>query len=166
MFLLVAEFAHLFPWLVAPEVEGTWLQSLGQQLHHCEWEGLHFWDLIQPFFMFIVGVAMPMSFAKRKAKGSLDSDILKHVVKRSILLLVLGWALYCIDPGRIVLRFDNVLAQLSITYLLAYLVMKRPVWFQISFSIILLLINEALYRFFAVEGFNQAFVPGENFNLI
>ena len=30
---------------------------------------MHFWDLIQPFFMFIVGVVMPYSFARRWARG-------------------------------------------------------------------------------------------------
>lgn len=163
MFLLVAEFAHLFPYFVAPEMEGTIIQTIGEQLHHCEWIGLHFWDLIQPFFMFIVGVAMPFSFAARKKKGDIGKDITKHVLKRSLLLLVIGWALYCIDPGKIVFRFQNVLAQLSVTYLLAYLVMKKPAWFQISFSIFLLALTEVLYRGFWVEGFTSAFTPGENF---
>ncbi|MCK5820732.1 MAG: DUF5009 domain-containing protein [Bacteroidales bacterium] len=163
MFLLIAEFAHIFPYLVVPEFEGNLIYGLGQQLHHCEWEGLHFWDLIQPFFMFIVGVAMPLSFAKRSAKGDSRSSIISHVLKRSALLLLLGWALYCIDPGKIVFRFQNVLAQLSVTYLLAFLVMKKPVWFQISFSIALLILTEALYRFFSVGGFDQPFVAGHNF---
>lgn len=163
MFLLIAEFAHLFPYLVAPEVEGTIIHTLGEQLHHCEWEGLHFWDLIQPFFMFIVGVAMPFSFANRRKRGSSNRSILKHVLTRSALLLFLGWALYCIEPGRIEFRFQNVLAQLSVTYLLAYVVMNKPAWFQIVFSFGLLVLTELLYRFFWVDGFQQAFIPGENF---
>jgi len=163
MFLLIAEFANLFPYLVAPELEGTFIYALGTQLHHCEWQGLHFWDLIQPFFMFIVGVAMPLSFAKRAARGDSGKSITRHVLKRSALLLLFGWALYCIDPGRIEFHFQNVLAQLSVTYLLAFLVMKKPVWFQISFSIALLLLSEALYRFFPLDGFDQPFVAGHNF---
>ncbi len=163
MFLLIAEFAHLFPYLLMPEFEGKIINAIGIQLHHCEWEGLHFWDLIQPFFMFIVGVAMPLSFAKRAAKGDSRHSIIYHVLKRSALLLVLGWALYCIDPGKIVFRFQNVLAQLSVTYLLAFLVMKKPAWFQISFSISLLILTEALYRFFSIEGFDQPFMAGHNF---
>ncbi len=163
MFLLVAEFAHIFPFLVEPELEGSIIHSIGEQFHHCRWEGLHFWDLIQPFFMFIVGVAMPFSFAARMKKGDSQKNIVKHVLKRSLLLLVIGWALYCIDPGRIVFRFQNVLAQLSVTYLLAFLVMKKPAWFQISFSILLLIITEVLYRGFWVEGFTNTFTPGENF---
>lgn len=163
MFLLIAEFSHLFNYLVSAKLEGTFIHTLGEQFHHVEWIGLHFWDLIQPFFMFIVGVAMPLSFSKRRKKGDSQAQIRKHVVKRAFLLLVLGWALYCIDPGKIVFRFQNVLAQLGVTYLLAYLVMKKSTKIQIGFSVILLLITELLYRFFSVEGFDQAFVPGENF---
>ena len=163
MFLLIAEFSNLFPYLVAPEFKGTIVYYIGTQLQHVDWIGLHFWDLIQPFFMFIVGVAMPLSFAKRIAKGYSYKQITTHVFKRAFIMLLLGWALYCIDSGKIVFRFQNVLAQLSITYLLAFLVIRKSVGIQIGFSIILILISESLYRFFPVEGFTNAFVGGENF---
>ncbi|WP_273273395.1 acyltransferase family protein [Maribacter polysiphoniae] len=163
MFLLIAEFSHLFTYMVAPEFEGTIVHAIGEQFHHMEWEGMHFWDLIQPFFMFIVGVAMPLSFHKRIARGDTYNQVFKHALKRAFLMLVLGWALYCIDPGKIVFRFQNVLAQLSVTYILAFIILKRPVAVQIAFSVFLILISEALYRFFPLEGFNHAFLPGENF---
>ncbi|WP_418499227.1 acyltransferase family protein [Flagellimonas sp.] len=163
MFLLIAEFSSLFEFLVSPELHGTLIHTIGEQFHHVEWEGLHFWDLIQPFFMFIVGVAMPLSFSKRMAKGDTYKELRKHAFKRAFLMLVLGWALYCIDPGEIVFRFQNVLAQLSVTYLLAFLVIRKKPLIQIGFSVLLILISEAIYRFFPIEGFDHAFVPGENF---
>lgn len=163
MFLLIAEFSHLFSHLVAPELKGSIIYSIGQQFHHVEWEGLRFWDLIQPFFMFIVGVAMPLSFSKRIAKGESAGSILQHVIKRSVLLIILGWALYCVDPGKIVFQFQNVLAQLGVTYFLAYLIMRKSFSFQVGFSVVLLLITDGLYRFFPLQGFDQAFVPGQNF---
>uniref|UniRef100_UPI0026159238 acyltransferase family protein n=1 Tax=uncultured Eudoraea sp. TaxID=1035614 RepID=UPI0026159238 len=163
MFLLIAEFSHLFATMVAPELEGTILYAIGKQFHHVKWEGLRFWDLIQPFFMFIVGVAMPLSFNKRIARGDSYKQVFKHALKRAFMLLVLGWALYCIDDGRIVFRFQNVLAQLSVTYIIAFLIMKKPTVFQLGLSVLLILSTEGLYRFFPLEGFNQAFVPGENF---
>lgn len=64
MFLLIAEFSHLFTYMVAPELEGSIVHVIGEQFHHVKWEGMRFWDLIQPFFMFIVGVAMPLSFIR------------------------------------------------------------------------------------------------------
>src|ERR1700722_9083743 len=47
---------------------GLW-SFLGFQFDHVEWTGCAFWDLIQPSFMFMVGVAAPFSFASRAAKG-------------------------------------------------------------------------------------------------
>ncbi|UCS95443.1 DUF5009 domain-containing protein [Echinicola marina] len=163
MFLLIAEFSHLFSYLVSPDLEGTFIYTLGEQFHHVEWEGLHFWDLIQPFFMFIVGVAMPLSFTKRMEKGDSYAQLSKHAYFRAFWLLVLGWVLYCIGPGRIVFRFQNVLAQLGVTYILAFWVLRKSPAIQIGFSVLLILISELLYRFFPVEGFDQAFVAGENF---
>src|SRR5947209_17778678 len=46
----------------------TW-HWLADQFEHRPWEGCTFWDLIQPSFMFIVGVAMPFSFVLRHARG-------------------------------------------------------------------------------------------------
>src|SRR6266853_1611105 len=48
--------------------------GLANQFRHADWDiaipsGMHFWDLIQPFFMFIVGAWMPFSFARREAAG-------------------------------------------------------------------------------------------------
>jgi predicted acyltransferase len=163
MFLLIAEFSHIFTYMVAPELEGTFIHWLGTQFHHVRWEGLRFWDLIQPFFMFIVGVAMPLSFSRRMAKGDSMQQVTKHVYKRAFLMLFLGWALYCIDPGKIVWRFQNVLAQLGVAYVLAFFIIRKPVTIQIGFSIILILVSEGLYRFFPLEGFDKPFVAGENF---
>jgi len=69
MLLLVAEFTHFFSFLVDPHLEGTIMHAIGTQFHHHPWNGLRFWDLIQPFFMFIVGVALPFSFNARTLQG-------------------------------------------------------------------------------------------------
>ena len=163
MFLLIAEFTHLFSYLHDPALEGSFIYSIAEQFHHHPWNGLRFWDLIQPYFMFIVGVAMPYSLAKRKKRGQSSAQINRHAFQRALLLLILGWGLYCIDPGRIEFRFQNVLAQLSVTYLLAFLFMKKPAWVQISFSFLLIALTEIIYRGFPVEGYNHAFVANENF---
>jgi predicted acyltransferase len=163
MFLLIAEFSHLFSYFVHPELKGSFIYAIGSQFSHVAWEGLHFWDLIQPFFMFIVGVAMPLSFSKRIGKGDSYKQLSMHAFKRVFLMLFLGWALYCIGSGKIVFKFQNVLAQLSVCYILAFWVIRKSVVIQIGFSVLLILISEGLYRFFPVEGFNNAFIAGENF---
>ena len=55
MFLLIGESTHIYDLLVAPALNGTLISTIGLQFHHHPWNGLRFWDLIQPFFMFIVG---------------------------------------------------------------------------------------------------------------
>lgn len=161
MFLLIGESTLLYSHLES--VEGSRIvHFFATQLSHHEWNGLYFWDLIQPFFMFIVGVAIPFAVANREKKGDSDKKILLHALKRSFLLLFLGWAIYCIGPGKIVWRFQNVLAQLAVTYLVAFLIMRKSTTFQISFTIVILLLIDLAYRFFPVEGFNQPWVPYKN----
>src|SRR5262245_36300753 len=64
MFFLIAESTRIYEHLVDPALQGSFIHALGTQFHHHPWNGLRFWDLIQPFFMFIVGVAMPFSFGR------------------------------------------------------------------------------------------------------
>jgi predicted acyltransferase len=163
MFLLVAEFTMLFEHLVDPPFAGTWVESVFTQFHHHPWNGLRFWDLVQPYFMFIVGVAIPFSVAKRRERGQSERDIRRHAIRRALLLLLIGWALYCIDPGRITFRFQNVLAQLSVTYTVAFLLMNRSWRTQIAWSVAFIAVAELCYRVFWVAGFDQPFTPDHNF---
>ena len=163
MFLLIGESTLLYEHLRDPRLAGTVLGFVGTQLDHHPWAGLRFWDLVQPFFMFIVGAALAFSVAKRAERGESRAEITKHVIIRSLTLLVLGWALYCIGPGRITFRFQNVLAQLGVTYPIAYFLMRRKPRTQIAWSFAFILATEVIYRTFWVAGYNQPFVPDHNF---
>lgn len=161
MFLLIGESTRLYAHIRSVE-DSSLAQFIGTQLSHHAWNGLYFWDLIQPFFMFIVGVAIPFSVANRLKKGDSYRTITLHALKRSFLLLFFGWALYCIAAGGIVFRFQNVLAQLAVTYLVAFLIMRKSFAFQVTFTFVILLITDLAYRFFPVEGFDQPWVPYQN----
>ena len=161
MFLLVAEGAGLYHALLQPEF--GFIKPLVTQFTHHPWNGLHFWDLVQPYFMFIVGVAMPFAFAKRHAKKESEGKIFTHVLIRSATLFLFGVILYCGHANRLVWELWNVLTQLSFTYLLAYLIMKRSAKTQIAISFGLILLTEILYRTWAVPGFDQPFVIDHNF---
>jgi len=160
MFMLVGEASNLYEHFL--EMDNGVMQFFGTQLSHHEWNGLHFWDLIQPFFMFIVGVAIPFAVANRTKKGDSNNKIMLHAFKRSLLLLFLGWGLYFIAADRLVFRFQNVLAQLAVTYLVAFLIMKKSFRFQLIFTLVILLLIDLAYRFFPVEGFNHPWVIYEN----
>jgi predicted acyltransferase len=104
---------------------GIPLSGLERQFTHADWHGMYAWDLIQPFFMFIVGVAMPFSIAKRRKEGADKRAELLHVLKRCALLLLLGTMARSISAGKPTFDVINVLGQLSFTYLAAYLVLDR-----------------------------------------
>ena len=163
MFLLIGEFTHLYAILPHDISDGSLISAITSQLHHHPWNGLRFWDLVQPYFMFIVGLSLPFAVSSRIKKGQSSHQISKHVLKRSLILIFMGWALYCIGPGEIRFYFQNVLAQIGVTYLIAYLVMDRSFTFQVIFSLFLLVLTDGLYRFFPVEGFNHPYVINENF---
>jgi len=160
MFLLAGESTELYEHFL--HADSGVLQFLGTQFSHHQWHGLHFWDLIQPFFMFIVGVSIPFAVANRLRKGDKPRSITLHALQRSGLLLFFGWALYNMGPGHIVWRFQNVLSQLAFTYLVAYLIRNRSYVFQIVFTLGILLLIDLAYRFFPVEGFNHPWVNYEN----
>ena len=160
MFLLAGEASGFYEHL--REVDLVWVKALGQQLDHHEWHGLYFWDLIQPFFMFIVGVSIPFAVANRQKAGESNNTITKHALKRAFLLLFFGWSLYFVQAGHLVFRFQNVLAQLSVTYLVAFLIRNKSFKFQLGLSLVILLCIDLAYRYFPVEGFNHPWVAFEN----
>lgn len=160
MFLLIGGGSSLYGTL--READSSILQFLGTQLSHHEWNGLYFWDLIQPFFMFIVGVAIPFAVANRLKRGDSQKDINYHAVKRSLLLLLFGTWLAWRGAGHIVFRFQNVLAQLSVTYIIAYFIRNKSYTFQLVLSALILLLVDLAYRVFPVEGFNHPWTAFEN----
>lgn len=94
--------------------------GISEQLHHASWSGFHFYDLIFPLFMFLVGVSMPLSITRRLQKGESKKDIYKHVIKRVVLLYLLGM----IYNGSLDLDFENfrysgVLHRIAFAYMFA-----------------------------------------------
>lgn len=162
MFLLVAEFTGFLGQFTA-EAAPSWLHGFGEQFHHVPWDGLRFWDLIQPYFMFIVGVAIPFAVKNRRSKGHPESAIRKHAYRRAFMLLLLGWWLYCTYENKIVTNLQDVLAQLSITYLIAFLLKDKKFTVQLIWSFALITVTMLLYWFFPLEGYNQPFEPSKNF---
>ena len=156
MFLLISGFWELFD----PSSSNKLAAFIGGQLNHADWEGLRFWDLIQPFFMFIVGVSMPFSFSKRWDRGDSWNKTFRSALKRSLLLLALGWAISSTDAYS---TFTNVLAQLSVTYLISFLLLRKGVKWQLIVSFGLIIFTDLIYRYWPVEGFNQPFTGDHNF---
>ena len=69
---------------------GKFSTTVVQQLHHVPWEGLHFYDVIWPLFMFMVGVSIPFSLTKRISNGAAKRELYLRAVRRALILFVLG----------------------------------------------------------------------------
>lgn len=103
---------------VAEKMPHSFWAQLAPYVDHVAWEGGVLWDMIQPAFMFMVGVAVPFSLAKRQSLGATKRGILGHAAIRSLVLVALGILLASnSDKARITnFAFTNVLAQIGLGY--------------------------------------------------
>lgn len=157
MILLAAESCHLYIALDELHV------PLAQQFFHHPWHGLRFWDLVQPAFMTMAGAAMFISYYSKTKKGISWQQNFSHIAIRSFKLFICGVALHCVYAGKLVWELWNVLTQLSVTTIIAYLVIRKSYLFQFLVSIALLILTEVLYRVVLMPGFDQPFVEHHNF---
>jgi predicted acyltransferase len=108
--------------LQIPQVAGSFRKNpawglLARQFSHAEWAGCTLWDLIQPSFMFLVGVALAYSYAARRARGQSEREMLRHAVYRALLLTLLG-LLEQLYTG---FSFEHVLTQIGLGYTFLFL---------------------------------------------
>jgi predicted acyltransferase len=99
---------------------------------HVPWVGCSLWDLIQPSFMFMVGVAMPYSIASRRAKGESERKIVAHVLYRAVFLVGLAIFLTSNWSKQTDFVFTNVLAQIGLGYAFLYLLLGRGLRVQLA----------------------------------
>lgn len=90
-----------------------------EPLEHAPWNGLTPTDLIFPFFLFIVGVAMTLSFAKRRENGESTSALFRHTLIRSSAIFAIGVFLYAIPAFDVhSFRIMGVLQRIAVASLL------------------------------------------------
>ena len=123
---------------------------LGREFDHVPWTGMVFWDLIQPAFMFMVGLAMPFAFARRQAEDQSFRRQLGHVIYRFFMLMVISQILMSITDEaypRYVPHFqlDNVLAQIAITYVLCFFIMQMKFRWQVITAVLVLALHWGLF---------------------
>jgi predicted acyltransferase len=71
---------------------GTW-SAIFPPLEHAEWNGWTPTDLIFPFFLFIVGITTYLSMTARRARGDDDAALVKQILRRGIIIYLLGFAM-------------------------------------------------------------------------
>ena len=141
---------------------------LKYQLSHPAWLGFSAWDLIMPLFLFIVGAAMPFSFAKRLSQGSSRTGLYWKIVRRTVVLFVLGMAvqgnLLDFDLSHLHL-YCNTLQAIAIGYLIASLVMLHVgILGQIVVTLLLLVVYWLLLAWVPLPG-HQAGILQPDANL-
>ncbi len=113
---------------LAEKEPGTVVSFLASQLQHAVWNSYTFWDLIQPAFMFMVGVAMPFSYDARSARGDSFWRLALHALIRSVVLVFIGVViLHKVKHGYL---FTNVLAQIGLGYFFLFLLWSCKWWVQ------------------------------------
>ena len=117
---------------------GWLLTFLGYQFDHVAWTGCSFWDLIQPSFMFLVGVALPFSYSRRQSEGHSPAAQFRHVLWRSFVLVALGVFLSSNGSKQTNFTFVNVLSQIGLGYPVLYLLRERTLRAQFAVATIIL----------------------------
>jgi len=140
----------------------TGLEWLAKQFTHHPGHGLWFWDLVQPFFMYIAGVAMPFSFYRRWEKGEAWSVSLVHVIRRSFILLILGILIHCAYQKKWDFELMNVLSQLAFTYFITFLLLKRKISTQLIVSLLILVAYYLAFLLFTGSADNSPWALNKN----
>jgi predicted acyltransferase len=145
------------------QTAGQSVNAFFRQFVHHPWNGLRFWDLVQPAFMFIAGTAMAYSLHKQWSKGMSWNQSFKKILTRCIWLFFWGVLDYAVRPSGLSFELWDVLTQLSFTILVAFLIFRWTTIAQVLFCIGLLLLTELLYRYTNIPGFDQPFTNQHNF---
>ncbi|MEP7277880.1 MAG: DUF5009 domain-containing protein [Bacteroidota bacterium] len=161
MVLLAAESTGLYAYLNKNTTGG--FHSIITQFTHHPWKGLHFWDLVQPAFMFMAGTAMAFSLNKQWANGVSWKHSFVKISRRCGWLFFWGVLDYAVRPKGLSFELWDVLTQLSFTTMVAFLVFRWRNMAQVMVCVSLLILTEILYRYTRVPGFEQPFTDQHNF---
>lgn len=98
---------------------GSW-GSIYPPLQHASWNGCTPTDLVFPFFLFIVGVAITLSLSKRKSRGDDKKKLMLNILRRSVILFLLGLILAAFPSFDILnIRIPGVLQRIAVVYLVS-----------------------------------------------
>ncbi|PXY46714.1 acyltransferase family protein [Flavobacterium hydrophilum] len=149
----------------------VWMSS---QLHHPEWDGITFYDMIFPIFLFVAGVSMPYSFEKKMYNAGVNTPrelpseekrkIYRSMLKRTCILVVLGFIVNGLlkFDGFDQTRFASVLGRIGLAWFFAGLIylnfdLKKQVYWFVGILIGYYLVM----RFIPVPGFGAGILTKE-----
>jgi predicted acyltransferase len=133
---------------------GTWEHVYGP-LQHAAWHGWTPTDLVFPFFLFIVGIAIPLAFGNRVESGRTTRDLYLKIIKRTLIIFAIGLFLNGFPYfGLAEYRIPGVLQRIAVCYFFASIIfLNAKVRTQLVITIALLLGYWLLLKFVPAPGF-------------
>ncbi len=129
MLLMMGEVLAFSSVSEALPASGFW-KFLAYNQTHAQWVGCTLHDLIQPSFVFLVGVALPFSLARRASIGQPHWRLTLHAFARALILVLLGVFLGSLNDDHTRWTFIDTLAQIGLGYGFLYLLGLRSVRVQ------------------------------------
>ncbi len=131
---------------------GTWDAAVvPRALLHAEWHGCTFADLIFPFFLFAVGMAMPFSEARKIEAGISIWKRILIAARRAAVLYLLGAFLKSASISTPVLHF-GILQRIGVLYFAVYLILRLKPQGQAGLAISMLFLWWAILAFVKAPG--------------
>src|SRR5687767_9495347 len=133
---------------------GSWA-NIYWPLGHAQWHGWTPTDLVFPFFLFIVGVAIPLALGKRVERGDELKPIVLKIIFRTVIIFLLGMFLAGFPYFELsTIRIPGVLQRIAVCYFFTSIIfLKTKVRTQIIITIALLLIYWLLMTRMHAPGF-------------
>ena len=133
---------------------GTW-SRIYWPLEHAEWDGWTPTDLVFPFFLFIVGVSITLSLARRVEDGGGQRDLLNGIIRRTVILFALGLILAGFPYFNVqTIRIPGVLQRIAVCYFAASLIFLKTSWrTQVVIAAALVIVYWLLMTLVPVPGY-------------
>ncbi len=141
---------------------GSW-KHVYAPLKHAEWHGWTPTDLVFPFFLFIVGISISLSFSKRIEQGIEKKELYLKIMRRTVILFGLG-ILLALFPhfNLLTIRIPGVLQRIAICYLFSsILFLKTDVKGRCMASFSFLAIYWLLMKLVPVPGYGPGVLTYE-----
>ena len=133
---------------------GSW-EHIYWPLEHATWHGWTPTDLVFPFFVFIIGVAIPLAFGNRLQRGGSTRDLYLKIIRRTLIIFAIGLLLNGLSfPSLAEYRIPGVLQRLAVCYFFASIIyLNTKVRTQIAIIIGLLIFYWALVKLVPAPGY-------------
>ncbi|MEP3569056.1 MAG: DUF5009 domain-containing protein, partial [Flavobacteriaceae bacterium] len=166
--MLMIIFADRFFASLHKGADTTFTRFLAKQFDHPDWFGSTFYDLIMPLFLFVVGAVIPFSIGKKIEQEVNSSTLYRKLVKRFLILFVLGWIvqgnLLALDSTEFNI-FNNTLQAIAVGYffsVLSYIHLTKR-WRYIAFVACLVTYIGFLTLPYLPEIGRSRLLPDENY---